>query len=274
MPLSRLGVCSWSLRPSDPADLVDQVLATGLKAVQLALSPVVSEREAWGSAIGKLMSHNVQLLSGMIAPVGEDYSTIDRIRETGGIRVDAHWPANEAMIRAAAVVAKNAGMGLITFHAGFLPHDAADPERAVMVGRLQSIADICGRESVRVGLETGQEDASTLLAVLSEIDRPNLGVNFDPANMVLYGTGDPIEAFEQLAPHVVQLHIKDATPPSELGQWGTEMPVGEGVVDWDRFMAIAASLEHDVDATIEREAGEDRAGDIRMAVDAIGEHLP
>ncbi len=267
-------MCSWSLRPSDPADLVDQVLATGLQAVQLALSPLVSQRETWGAAIGTLMSHDVQLLSGMMAPVGEDYSTIDRIRETGGIRVDAHWPANEAMIRAAAVVAENAGIGLITFHAGFLPHDTAHPERAVMVHRLQSIADICGRQGVRVGLETGQEDAHTLLAVLGEIDRPNLGINFDPANMVLYGTGDPIEAFEQLASHVVQLHIKDATPPSKPGQWGSEVPVGEGVVDWDRFMAIAASLEQDVDATIEREAGEDRAGDIRIALHAIGKHLP
>jgi len=274
MPLSRLGVCSWSLRPTDPADLVEQVLATGLKAVQLALSPSVSDQDTWGQAIPRLLEHNVQLLSGMIAPVGEDYSTIDRIRETGGIRVGAHWPANEAMARAAAVLAENAGMGLITFHAGFLPHDSADPERGVMVGRLQKLADICGREGVRVGLETGQEDAETLLAVLDEIDRPNLGVNFDPANMVLYGTGDPIEALEQLAPHVVQLHIKDATQPTESGQWGTEVPVGEGFVDWDRFMSITATLDHEVDAIIEREAGEDRAGDIRIAVEAIREHLP
>jgi sugar phosphate isomerase/epimerase len=273
MPLLRLGVCSWSLRPTDPADLVEQVLETGLKAVQLALSPVVSDRETWAKAVSKLIAHDVQLLSGMIEPVGEDYSSVDRIRETGGIRVDRHWPANEAMARAAAVVAENAGMGLITFHAGFLPHDADDALRVTMVSRLQTMADICAREGIRLGLETGQEDADTLLAVLSEVDRPNLGVNFDPANMVLYGTGDPIEAFEHLAPYVVQLHIKDAVAPVEPGQWGTEVPVGEGAVDWDRFMSIATSLDNEVDAIIEREAGEDRAADIRTAIEAIGAYL-
>ena len=249
------------------------VLETGLKAVQLALTPVVSDREVWGRTIGLLLERDVQLLSGMIAPVGEDYSTIERIKETGGIRPAAHWPANEAMARAASVVAENAGMGLVTLHAGFLPHDTDHPERAAMIKRLRTLADIGAHEGIRIGLETGQEDADTLLHVLKEIDRPNLGVNFDPANMVLYGTGDPIEAFEQLAPHTMQVHIKDAQPPTETGAWGTEVPVGDGVVDWDRFMAIAQGIDRDIDAIIEREAGDDRAGDIRTAVEAIGAHL-
>jgi sugar phosphate isomerase/epimerase len=273
MPISRLGVCSWSLRPETPEDLLSCLLDTGLQAVQLALTPVVSDRDVWGRTIDILQARDIRLLSGMIAPVGEDYSTIDRIKETGGVRPAAHWPANEAMARAACVIAAQSGMGLVTLHAGFLPHDPDDPERAAMVKRLQLLADIGNAQGVRIGLETGQEAADTLLAVLSEIDRPNLGVNFDPANMVLYGTGDPIEAFEQLAAHTVQVHIKDALPPEEEGRWGTEVPLGKGVVDWDRFMAIADGIERDIDAVIEREAGEDRAGDIRIAVDAIGAHL-
>ncbi|MCH2136645.1 MAG: sugar phosphate isomerase/epimerase [Phycisphaerales bacterium] len=273
MPLSRLGVCSWSLRPTSPDDLVQQVLGTGLKAVQLALSPIVSDRDTWGECISRLLEHDVQLLSGMIEPVGEDYSTIDRIRETGGVRVDAHWGANEAMARASAVLAANAGMGLITLHAGFLPHDPSDPERATMVKRLQTLADICVQQGISLGLETGQENAITLLEVLGEIDRPNLGVNFDPANMVLYGMGDPIEAFKLLRPHVVQVHIKDARWPAQAGEWGTEVPVGEGVVDWDAFMQVAASVDREIDAIIEREAGDNRAGDIRTAVEATSGFL-
>ena len=273
MPLSRLGVCSWSLRPATPGELVDRVLETGLKAVQLALTPLVSDRDVWEPIIGLLLEHDIQLLSGMLEPGGEDYSTIESIKVTGGIRPDAYWPANEAMARAAAVVAGNAGMGVLTLHAGFLPHAADDPERATMVGRLQKLADIFANEGVRLGLETGQEDADTLLAVLAEINRPNVGVNFDPANMVLYGTGDPIEAFERLASQTVQVHIKDALPPDERGAWGTEVPVGAGVVDWDRFMVIANGVNGEIDAIIEREAGEDRVGDVRIAVEAVGEHL-
>lgn len=272
MPLSRLGVCSWSLQATSPAELLDRIEATGLKAVQLALTPVISDWDVWADTVGLLIEHDVQLLSGMIEPVGEDYTTIDTIKATGGIRPDAHWPANEAMARAAAVLAENAGMGIITLHAGFIPHDEQDAERATMVGRLRTMADICAKEGVRLGLETGQERAETLLAVLGEVDRPNLGVNFDPANMVLYGTGDPIAAFEQLAPHAEQVHIKDAVAPTAPGTWGTEVPVGRGDVDWGGFMAIAAGIDREIDAIIEREAGDDRVGDIRLAVEALGAH--
>jgi len=274
MPLSRLGVCSWSLRPATPDDLVREVLGTGLTAVQLALTPLVSDRDVWGRAIELLREHDIDLLSGMLEPVGEDYSTIETIKATGGIRPDAHWPANEAMARAAAGVARNAGMDVLTLHAGFLPHDVDDSERATMVGRLRTLAKICSSEGVQLGLETGQEDADTLLAVLGEIDNANLGINFDPANMVLYGTGDPIEAFEKLAPHTVQVHIKDALPPSASGEWGTEVAVGAGVVDWDRFMSIANGIDRDIDAIIEREAGEDRSGDVCIAVEAVRAYLP
>lgn len=274
MPLSRLGVCSWSLRPATPDDLVQEVLSTGLKAVQLALTPVVSNSQVWGRAVELLREHDIELLSGMLEPVGEDYSTIETIKATGGIRPDAHWPANEAMAAAAAVVARKAGMDVLTLHAGFLPHDVDDGERATMVSRLRRLAEICSSEGVRLGLETGQEDADTLLAVLGEIDHANLGVNFDPANMLLYGTGDPIDAFEKLAPHTVQVHIKDALPPTESGAWGSEVPVGEGVVDWPRFMEIASGIDGGIDAIIEREAGDDRVGDVRIAVEAVRAHLP
>jgi len=274
MPLSRLGVCSWSLRPETPDDLVREIHGTGLTAVQLALTPLVSDRDLWGRAIELLREHDIELLSGMLEPEGEDYSTIETIKATGGIRPDVHWPANEAMAREAAEVARIAGMDILTLHAGFLPHDVDDGERATMVGRLRTLAEICSAEGVRLGLETGQEDADTLLAVLSEINHANLGVNFDPANMVLYGTGDPIEAFEKLAPHTVQVHIKDALPPRASGGWGTEVAVGAGVVDWDRFISIANGIDRDVDAIIEREAGEDRLGDVRIAVETVRAYLP
>ncbi|MCH2138580.1 MAG: sugar phosphate isomerase/epimerase [Phycisphaerales bacterium] len=269
MPLSRLGVCSWSLQPDSPPTLLEHVSATGISHVQLALTPLVSNRDVWADTIGMLTDAGINVISGMIEPVGEDYSTIDSIKVTGGIRPSAHWPANEAMLRAAAVVAADAGVSCITLHAGFLPHDPADAERAVMVQRLQAMADICADQGLTLGLETGQEDADTLLAVLGEIDRANLGVNFDPANMVLYGTGEPIAALEALRDHVVQVHIKDALPPVEHGQWGSEEPVGEGIVDWDAFLTTVNDIKRPLDAVIEREAGTNRVQDIRTAADRV-----
>ena len=98
----------------------------------------------------------------------------------------------------------------------------------------------------------------------------NLGVNFDPANMILYDMGDPIDALQRLAPHVLQVHIKDALPTSEPGTWGQEVPAGEGAVDWDQFFSLISTLPNVVNLVIEREAGSSRIDDIQKAVSMIG----
>jgi sugar phosphate isomerase/epimerase len=120
-------------------------------------------------------------------------------------------------------------------------------------------------EGVRLGLETGQESAETLLAVLEELDVSTVGVNFDPANMLLYGMGDPVEALERLAHRVLQVHVKDALPTRMPGTWGSEVPAGEGAVDWGRFFDVLRAHALDVDLVIEREAGAQRVDDVRAA---------
>jgi L-ribulose-5-phosphate 3-epimerase len=273
MPLASLGTTSWSLAPDNPADLVNLVHATGLNALQLGLSPIVTDRAKWATAVPRLIEANITLLSGMMAPIGEDYSTLESIAETGGVRRDGTWPANEEMARSMAVLAENAGIGMITLHAGFIPEDDSNPERGVMIGRLQKIADIFACEGLCLALETGQESAEALLGILVAIDRPRVGVNFDPANMVLYGSGDPIEAMEILSEHIVQVHLKDALEPVREGRWGRETPLGKGDVDWDRFFQLAKELPREVDAIIEREGGDNRVGEIREAVDFVRTHL-
>jgi sugar phosphate isomerase/epimerase len=161
----------------------------------------------------------------------------------------------------------------VTFHAGFLPEDDGDPERAVLLDRLRAVADLFADRGLRLGLETGQETAETLAAVLDELERPNVGVNFDPANMILYGKGDPVEALRRLAPRVVQVHVKDAVPTNAPGTWGRETPVGAGAVDWPAFMAVALAIDPPVDFVIEREAGADRTDDVRAASELIRRHL-
>jgi L-ribulose-5-phosphate 3-epimerase len=273
MPLARLGTCSWSLGPENPADLVRLIHATGLDAIQLGMSPIVTDLAGWATMIPRLIEADITLLSGMMAPIGEDYSTLGTIADTGGVRPDGTWPSNEAMARSLSVMAENAGIGMITMHAGFIPDDEGDPERAVMIERLQTIADIFASEGLCLALETGQESAEALLRVLEAIDRPRVGINFDPANMVLYGSGDPIEAMELLSPHIVQVHLKDAIASAREGRWGKEAPLGEGDVNWDAFFQVAKSLPREVDAIIEREGGDNRVGEIRAGVDYVRTHL-
>lgn len=273
MPISALGVCSWSLQPESPEDLVKRLELTGLNRTQLALTPAVSDRDRWGGVIAAVVEAGMSIASGMMAPVGEDYTTLDSIARTGGIRPSTTWPANEAMARAMAVLAGRSGIELITLHAGFLPHDPDDPDRASMVSRLRLLGSIFSEQGCRLGFETGQESAATLLEVLDEIGHPGIGVNFDPANMILYGMGDPVEAVAVLEDHILQIHIKDATAASAPGEWGAEVPVGEGEVDWPGFLKAVQSLDRDVEAIIEREAGSNRVDDIRAAVQVVRSHV-
>ena len=265
IPLDRIGVCSWSLRPRNGAGLVDSVSRLGVPKIQLALGPVVEDPEAFGDVIRRLREGGVAIASGMLEAVGEDYSTLETIKATGGVRPDEHWPATLQRARRVAALAGAEGLSLVTLHAGFIPHETDDPARTVVLDRLRSLADVFAEQGVRVGLETGQETAATLLDALGELDHENVGVNFDPANMILYGMGDPVDSLQLLGGHVVQVHAKDATPTETPGTWGSEVPLGSGAVDWNRFLEVVATLDGSVDVVIEREAGEARESDILAA---------
>lgn len=262
---ARVGVCSWSLQATRPADLIDRVRATGCDAVQLHLDPLRTGQWSKADTIAALRDNNIAILSGMMTTEGEDYTTLESIAQTGGLRPDETWPANLDIAKGDAELAQSLGIKLVTFHAGFLPHDREDPERTELLERLRTVADIFHAAGIRLGLETGQESADTLTAVLAELDHPAVGVNFDPANMILYAMGDPTHALNTLAPRVLQVHIKDATPTTTPGTWGAEVPAGEGAVDWQGFFAVLAERLPTADLLIEREAGDNRIDDIATA---------
>ncbi|MDP6409901.1 MAG: sugar phosphate isomerase/epimerase family protein [Planctomycetota bacterium] len=261
----RIGACSWSLRAGTPKHLAERLAEAGLDAVQLDLSPVRKGHWSIDDTVEVLDEAGITICSGMMGMRGEDYSTLDSIRETGGVRPDQHWKANLNAAQGNAEAMRGLNLDLVTLHAGFLPHDREAPEWSKMIDRLCELTECFVEEGARVGFETGQESAETLLAVLEEIDHPDIGVNFDPANMILYDAGDPLEALAVLAPHVFQIHVKDAVRTSQPGTWGTEVPVGKGDVDWDGFFRVLAEREIDCDLMIERETGEDRVGDVRTA---------
>lgn len=271
---TRIGVCSWSLNAKSPADLVDRVREVGLEAIQLALDPLGAP--PWDMAITRriLREANLTLLSGMLRMKDEDYATPETIRRTGGVRVDANWPANLENAKRCAGIAEELALPLVTLHAGFLPPEKDDPVRGVMIERLRAIVDVFEPMGARIGLETGQETAETMLAVLTDLERPTVGVNFDPANMLLYDHGDPVEALKLLAPHVVQIHIKDAKKPTEAGAWGTETAVGTGEVKWDAFFKVMRDASITCDLVIEREGkSEARVNDIRAARALVLQHI-
>jgi sugar phosphate isomerase/epimerase len=260
-----LAFCSWSTQPNCPNCLVGSVNEIGISRVQLHLNPIFEKPDDWADAGQKLKDAGVTIVSGMFTPKGEDYSTPATIQKTGGVVPDEHWEANLKDFRSTAQVAKDLGLAQVSFHAGFIPED----DKALhdkLVGRLRELGDLLKETAgADLLLETGQETADSLDRFLAEVDRQNIAVNFDPANMILYGMGDPIAAAEKLAPRIRQAHIKDATSPPEPGAWGSEVAVGTGEVNWEAFFKALEAGGFDGDLVIEREAGDDRIGDIKQA---------
>jgi len=261
----RLGVCSWSLQAERLDALTGLIEEVGVGYAQLGLDPVVAGVWKVPDVRAAFAAAGIEVRSGMMGMKGEDYSTLDAIRETGGVRPTQHWQANLKAAQGTADAAYELGLDLVSFHAGFLPHDPHDPERGELIDRLRQIADAFAERGVRVAFETGQETAETLSGVLDEIDRANVGVNFDPANMILYAMGDPVEALRVLGPRVFQVHVKDATSTDTPGTWGAEVPAGTGEVDWNAFFGVLADQGLACDLMIEREAGDARVEDMRRA---------
>ncbi len=262
----RLAVCSWSLQPTSADDLFSKLAATGLTRLQIALDPIrTNEGGGWADFGARASKRGVTLVSGMIATVGEDYSTLESIRRTGGVVPDATWPETWKNIQGDLDLASKLGLNLVSFHAGFLPHEESDPTFAKLQGRLRQIADLAATKKVQVALETGQEEAATLATFLKGLDRQNVGVNFDPANMILYDKGDPVAALKMLSPWLRQVHLKDAVRTRTPGEWGEEVRLGTGQVDWKAFFSTLDAVGFKGNLCIEREAGKERVADIRAA---------
>ncbi len=265
-----IGVCSWSLRPRNMRDLVSQVGKLGLEHLQLSLLELVQATPAKREEeLTVLRDSGLKLTSGMMHFADEDYTTIAVIRNTGGFVPDALWPVRKQLTVAAGRFAAEIGLKDLTVHAGFIPpsnHDAY----GVLLERLRELAAAYADVGMALNLETGQESAHELLRFLNDLGVKNVFVNFDPANMILYGSGDPIEAVEMLGRHIRHVHVKDAVLSTQPGtKWGDEVPFGVGQVGPRQFLQALTSVGYTGPMCIEREAGEDRFGDVQYAIESL-----
>lgn len=267
---SRLGVCSWSL--GVPVDEVAvQMKQLGIKKVHLALTPFIAgdkrhggseDAAAWQRVKDRVAAGEWIVSATMISFKGEDYSTLESIRKTGGIVPDANWAFNREMAVKGAALTKELGCRYMSCHAGFL--DMSDKDAfGKYRSRVQEMADICRAQGVMLLLETGQETAEHLAEFLRTVE--NVGVNLDPANMILYAKGDPVEAVKTLSPWIRHVHLKDANLTKDPGTWGTEVPLGDGQIGLYDFLRALKRNWYRGDFAIERESGDTRFRDIELA---------
>ncbi|MEI6516953.1 MAG: sugar phosphate isomerase/epimerase family protein, partial [bacterium] len=136
--------------------------------------------------------------------------------------------------------------------------------------RMRDLADIALNRGLTLLMETWQETAADMRKFLVDMDHPALGINFDPANMILYGKGNPVKAVKTLGPWIRHVHIKDAKKSKKRGEWGAEVPWGKGEVDGKAFLRGLRAAGFKGAFAIEREAGSNRMGDIKSALKILG----
>ncbi len=227
-----VGVCSWSLQVKSVAELKGFLDQLGINVVQIACGdPHHASWEEGDALPAAARASGIAMTGAMLGFPGEDYTTPQTIKETGGFgnpatRVERIERLQWALDRTIAL-----GLNDLTLHAGFLPeHD--DPDRKAMLDTLAKAAQLAADKGITLAFETGQETADLLRQTLDDLKSPNLKVNFDPANMILYDMGDPIRAVEILGPDIRSVHLKDGRRTRVRGQWGDEVPLGEGEVGY------------------------------------------
>lgn len=259
-----LGVCSWSLQVGSIGQLKSLLTHLGIQAVQIACGdPHHASWEEGDDMPKAALAAGLQMTGAMLGFPGEDYTTPATIEQTGGFGNPA--TRAERMERLRWALDRTSGLGLkdLMMHAGFLP-EPGSPERKPMLDTLARAAALAAEKGITLALETGQESAMLLRRTLDDLACPNLKVNFDPANMLLYNMGDPIEAVEILGPDIRSVHLKDAFPPKVAGEWGQEVPLGEGRANIPLFLHTLRKVGFDGPLCIEREVGNqpDRVRDI------------
>jgi sugar phosphate isomerase/epimerase len=250
----------------DAAGVADAMDRLDIEHVHLAVGPAL---EAGGNEYLKaVQQQNWTISSTMIAFPQEDYSTLDNIRKTGGIVPDEYWEQNCKLFTGALEVTSQFGVKYVSMHAGFI--DTAREEYASkFLERIRHLADAAADKEINLLMETGQESAEELREFLQELNHPFVGVNLDPANMILYNKDEPCEAVRVLAPWTKHIHIKDAIRTKQPGTWGMEVPWGEGEVGGATFLKALKEIGYEGTLAIEREWGDDRFGDIGLAAERL-----
>ena len=272
---SIVGVCSWSLQVTSVPDLLRLMDTLGASAVQIACGDPYHANWVEGDHLAEVVRATSLTLTGaMLGFPGEDYTSPRTIKATGGFGDPMTRP--ERLERLAWALQRTTDLGLtdLMLHAGFLP-EPTDPDRLPMMETLAKAGKMAAERGITLAFETGQETADLLRLTLDELNSPNIKVNFDPANMLLYDMGDPIRAVEILGPDIRSVHVKDARRPTVAGQWGEEVPLGEGEVNIRAFLQALKKVGYIGPLMVEREVGDqsERVRDIEKGLAFIHECL-
>ncbi len=263
------GAMFWAGR-----DTLVEIARLGVRCGQLGVPGTLeldnTVADDWKAALDQ---EAFALVTVFAAFTGEDYADIPTVQRTVGFIPRATRIERFERMCAVSDFAAALGVGSVACHIGFVPEEQTHADYVEVRELVRRFCDYAARHEQSFALETGQETARALLEFLQDVDRPNIAINFDPANMVLYGTGDPVAALRQLGAHVISVHCKDAIGPEPADgiNLGTEMPLGQGSVGMERFIRTLRVIGFSGPLNIERECGnqEERLRDMAAGVELL-----
>ena len=246
----------------------------GLPTIQLHAPPLGQRDQASADKILKTLApYGISITAVFGGFEGESYATIPTVVETVGLMpAETRQKRLEEMFEISDF-AKMIGCDVIALHLGFVPHDTSDPAYQEIIEVTQQLCQHATNNGQAVHLETGQETADGLVTFIGDTKCDNLFVNFDPANMILYGAGQPIEAVEKIGSLIKSVHCKDAKWAAKPGdEWGEETKLGDGDVGMKTFLQTLQKIGYTGPLTIEREipqTPEKQQAEIGHAVDLL-----
>jgi sugar phosphate isomerase/epimerase len=270
-----IGVCSWSLQVKNVPELKRFLDQLGVDVVQIACGdPHHASWDEGDNMPAAAKAAGFRMTGSMLGFPGEDYTTPDHIKRTGGFGDPKFRPERLKTLEWGLNRTRELGLTDIMFHAGFLP-EPSSPDRKPFLDTLAKAASMAKERGITVAFETGQETAELLRRTLDDLKCPNVKVNFDPANMLLYDMGDPIKAVELLGPDIRSVHVKDAKRTKVKGTWGDEAPLGQGEVNIKLWVKTLKKVGYRGSLVIEREVGnqQERLRDVAHGVRYLRECL-
>jgi sugar phosphate isomerase/epimerase len=274
-----LEMAKWSIGVFTSVDAglgvdLDVARELGIPTIQIH-APHLGNRNSQTAQkiLDRLKPYGIEITAVFGGFEGESYADIPTVVRTVGLVPAATRASRLEEMKEISDFAVGLGCPVIALHLGFVPHDRQSVAYREVIGVTQELCDHARRNGQRLHLETGQETAEALVTFIADCGRDNLYVNFDPANMILYGAGEPIEALKLLGNRVRSVHFKDAKWGSNPGiEWGQEVPLGQGDVGIERYLQTLKDIGYDGPLTIEREIPQEpqrQKSEIGQAVELI-----
>src|SRR5213594_1551708 len=248
----------------DPDAAMAKVRDLGLPTSQVFVDEI--EPDLVGRLRQALEKHQIEATSVVVGGPGKEVWDFYQGPLTIGLVPRETRAARIAHIKNASDFAKQCGFQAVQTHCGFIPENPNDTVYKETIAAMREVAAYCKRNGQNFRYETGQETPITLVRAIQDVGLDNQGVNFDLANLILYGKANPVDAIELLGQYVQGIHAKDGLWPTNPRELGQEVPIGKGKVDFPRIIRRLKDLNYRGAVTIEREiSGPQQVEDVRGA---------